>query len=94
MAKMKVSILDVRRRIPELNCFSPVYNVEVEDKRLTSIIRAGFTVVDAADLTKIYVDVDGVTPKKMVTTASGTSSGGSAPVPPAGSSGSSSGGGA
>lgn len=78
MAKMKVSILDVRRRIPELNCFSPVYNVEVEDKRLTSIIRAGFTVVDAADLTKIYVDVDGVTPKKMVTT------GGPAPTPPGG----------
>lgn len=84
MAKMKVSILDVRRRIPELNCFSPVYNVEVEDKRLTSIIRAGFTVVDAADLTKIYVDVDGVTPKKMVTTAAGTSPAGSTPVPPAG----------
>ena len=89
MAKMKVSILDVRRRIPELNCFSPVYNVEVEDKRLTSIIRAGFTVVDAADLTKIYVDVDGVTPKKMVTAA-----GGPAPVPPAGSPGTAGGGGA
>lgn len=84
MAKMKVSILDVRRRIPELNCFSPVYNVEVEDKRLTSIIRAGFTVVDAADLTKIYVDVDGVTPKKMVKASSG-SDGGSAPTPPSGS---------
>lgn len=84
MAKMKVSILDVRRRIPELNCFSPVYNVEVEDKRLTSIIRAGFTVVDAADLTKIYVDVDGVTPKKMVTSPAGPAPAGPAPVPPAG----------
>lgn len=93
MAKMKVSILDVRRRIPELNCFSPVYNVEVEDKRLTSIIRAGFTVVDAADLTKIYVDVDGVTPKKMVKASSG-SAGGSAPTPPSGSSTPPSGGGA
>lgn len=84
MAKMKVSILDVRRRIPELNCFSPVYNVEVEDKRLTSIIRAGFTVVDAADLTKIYVDVDGVTPKKMVKAPAGPA-GGAAPTPSPGS---------
>lgn len=68
MAKIKVSILDTRKHIPELNCMSPVFAREIEDKKVAIIIRSGFTVVDAADLTPYGLDPTGEMPKKMTKT--------------------------
>lgn len=65
MAKIKVSILDTRKHIPELNCMSPVYAREIEDKKVAIIIRSGFTVVDASDLTPYGLDPTGEMPKKI-----------------------------
>ena len=65
MAKIKVSILDTRKHIPELNCMSPVYAREVEDKKVAIIIRSGFTVVDASDLAPYGLDATGEMPKKI-----------------------------
>ena len=70
MAKMKVSILNSRRSIPELNCISPVYAREIDTKKIATIIRSGFIVVDAADLTPIGLEQDGITPKKLAAAAS------------------------
>lgn len=65
MAKIKVSILDTRKHIPELNCMSPVYAREIEDKKVAIIIRSGFTVVDASDLAPYGLDPTGEMPKKI-----------------------------
>ena len=65
MAKIKVSILDTRKHIPELNCMSPVFAREIEDKKVAIIIRSGFTVVDASDLAPYGLDATGETPKKI-----------------------------
>lgn len=65
MAKIKVSILDTRKHIPELNCMSPVYAREIEDKKVAIIIRSGFTVVDASDLAPYGLDATGEMPKKI-----------------------------
>ena len=78
--KMKVSILNIRRHIPELNCMSPVYATEVPHEKLVSIIRNGFVVVDAADLTPIGLDATGEAPKKITAApAAATPVGGSSP---------------
>lgn len=85
--KMKVSILNIRRHIPELNCMSPVYATEVPHEKLVSIIRNGFVVVDAADLTPIGLDATGEAPKKITaapaaaTPAAGSSPSGSPAAP-------------
>lgn len=65
MAKIKVSILDTRKHIPELNCMSPIYAREIEDKKVAIIIRSGFTVVDASDLAPYGLDPTGEMPKKI-----------------------------
>lgn len=78
--KMKVSILNIRRHIPELNCMSPVYATEVPHEKLVSIIRNGFVVVDAADLTPIGLDATGEAPKKITAApAAAAPVGGSSP---------------
>ena len=78
--KMKVSILNIRRHIPELNCMSPVYATEVPHEKLVSIIRNGFVVVDAADLTPIGLDATGEAPKKITAAPAAASPvGGSSP---------------
>lgn len=69
MASMKVSILNTRRHIPELNCMSPIYAREIPNEKLVTIIRAGFVVVDAADLQPIGLDNNGTTPKKITKAA-------------------------
>ena len=57
MAKMKVSIISpIRRSLPTLGCMSPVYNREFEEENLLPVVRAGFVVVDAADLTPYGID--------------------------------------
>lgn len=73
MAKVKVSILSpIRRKLPSLGCMTPVYNREFEEDNLLPVVRAGFVVVDAADLTPYGVDptdvnkIKKVAPKKAV----------------------------
>lgn len=57
MAKKKVSIISpIRRSLPTLGCMSPVYNREFEEENLLPVVRAGFVVVDAADLTPYGID--------------------------------------
>lgn len=78
MAKVKVSILSpIRRKLPSLGCMTPVYNREFEEDNLLPVVRAGFVVVDAADLTPYGVDptdvnkIKKVTPKKAVQSGPG-----------------------
>ena len=57
MAKKKVSIISpIRRSLPTLGCMSPQYNREFEEENLLPVIRAGFVVLDAADLTPYGID--------------------------------------
>ena len=68
MAKMKVSIISpIRRSLPTLGCMSPVYNREFEEENLLPVVRAGFVVVDAADLTPIGIDPTDVNKIKKLT---------------------------
>ena len=68
MAKMKVSIISpIRRSLPTLGCMSPVYNREFEEENLLPVVRAGFVVVDAADLTPIGIDSTDVNKIKKLT---------------------------
>ena len=89
MAKMKVSIISpIRRSLPTLGCMSPVYNREFEEENLLPVVRAGFVVVDAADLTPIGIDSTDVNKIKKLTPkpAGGGGGGGSesqgGPKPP------------
>lgn len=57
MAKKKVSIISpIRRSLPTLGCMSPQYNREFEEENLLPVVRAGFVVLDAADLTPYGID--------------------------------------
>lgn len=77
MAKMKVSIISpIRRSLPTLGCMSPVYNREFEEENLLPVVRAGFVVVDAADLTPIGIDSTNVNKIKKLTPKPKASSGG------------------
>ena len=89
MAKMKVSIISpIRRSLPTLGCMSPQYNREFEEENLLPVVRAGFVVVDAADLTPIGIDPTDVNKIKKLTPkpAAGGGGGGSesqgGPKPP------------
>lgn len=88
MAKMKVSIISpIRRSLPTLGCMSPVYNREFEEENLLPVVRAGFVVVDAADLTPIGIDSTDVNKiKKLTPKPAGGGGGGSesqgGPKPP------------
>ena len=77
MAKMKVSIISpIRRSLPTLGCMSPVYNREFEEENLLPVVRAGFVVVDAADLTPIGIDSTNVNKIKKLTPKPKASAGG------------------
>lgn len=79
MANMKVSILNVRKILPELGGITtPVYSREIPEELLVPIIRRGLVVVDAADLTPIGLDETGERPKKLTPA---TTSGAPSPGP-------------
>lgn len=80
MAKVKVSILSpIRRKLPSLGCMTPVYNREFEEDNLLPVVRAGFVVVDAADLTPYGVDPTDVNKIKKVAPKKAAQSSGPAP---------------
>ena len=77
MAKKKVSIISpIRRSLPTLGCMSPVYNREFEEENLLPVIRAGFVVLDAADLTPYGIDPTDVNKIKKLEPKPKQSSGG------------------
>ena len=77
MAKKKVSIISpIRRSLPTLGCMSPVYNREFEEENLLPVIRAGFVVLDAADLTPYGIDPTDVNKIKKLDPKPKASSGG------------------
>ena len=80
MAKMKVSIISpIRRSLPTLGCMSPVYNREFEEENLLPVVRAGFVVVDATDLTPIGIDPTDVNKIKKLTPKPAGGGGGGGP---------------
>ena len=87
MAKKKVSIISpIRRSLPTLGCMSPQYNREFEEENLLPVVRAGFVVLDAADLTPYGIDSTNVNKiKKLEPKPKGGGGGTSTtPKPPSG----------
>ena len=82
MAKKKVSIISpIRRSLPTLGCMSPQYNREFEEENLLPVIRAGFVVLDAADLTPYGIDSTNVNKIKKLDPKPKGGGGGTPPTP-------------